>query len=378
MSAALPLDLKFQTVSTLEVHDYENAVLHAALAESLANGAAGYPVFRHQQVAARIDPRLLLERLALQGGWQVQRPDPVTLVARTAGALIMVFATGKPQHCTMSFRLWAQTPAIADTLQAKLLAETAPCRISESLFHLDWRFLTSHGLKRAITVERPQETLLDEAYPTLPEGVGCFIDRYLGALESVLLLQGPPGSGKTRLIREILRQMSARKIEDDEQAVALYSGDKGVWDTDEIFVEFITGDHDAFLIEDADQLLAPRADGNQTLHRFLNISDGIAQAQGRKIIFSTNLPNVRDIDAALVRPGRCFAHVFFHELEVDQARRLLERLCDNEPDRVAAGLRQLTHHGSKTHSVAQIYAAHRAAGRISGQVNVKALRAANE
>jgi ATP-dependent 26S proteasome regulatory subunit len=27
----------------------------------------------------------------------------------------------------------------------------------------------------------------------------------------------------------------------------------------------------------------------------------------RKIIFSTNLPNVGDLDDALVRPGRCFA-----------------------------------------------------------------------
>ena len=64
MNAVLPLDLKFQTVSTLSVHDYEHAVLHAALAQSLANGESGYPVFRHQQVAARIDPRVLLERLA--------------------------------------------------------------------------------------------------------------------------------------------------------------------------------------------------------------------------------------------------------------------------------------------------------------------------
>ena len=144
MNAVLPLDLKFQTVSTLSVHDYEHAVLHAALAQSLASGESGYPVFRHQQVAARIDPRVLLERLALRAGWHVQRPDPVTLVVRTAGAFFMVFASGKPQHCTMSFRLWAQTSTIAETLETELLAQVAHCRISETLFRLDWRFLTSH------------------------------------------------------------------------------------------------------------------------------------------------------------------------------------------------------------------------------------------
>jgi hypothetical protein len=377
MDRAKPLNLNLTSSSIVEVRSYERAVLHAELAQALAGDEPGYPVYRQQQVAARIDPKLLLERIALRRDWQVQRPDSATLLIRTASAFLMVYATGIPQHCTMSFRLWAKDATIATALESELLAETAHCRVAtRALFHLDWRFLSAHGLKEAMTVERPQDILLDEAYPALGEGVHAFIQRYLAAPASVLLLQGPPGGGKTRLIREILRQMSARK-DDDEYAMALYSGEKGVWDTDEIFVEFITGQHDAFLIEDADHLLAPRAGGNQTLHRFLNISDGIAQAQGRKIIFSTNLPNVRDIDPALVRPGRCFAHVYLQELEPDQARRLIERLCGGDSERRQVGLAQLERSGKKTHSVAEIYAAWRDAGGIK-PVAAPMLLAANE
>jgi ATP-dependent 26S proteasome regulatory subunit len=58
------------------------------------------------------------------------------------------------------------------------------------------------------------------------------------------------------------------------------------------------------VIEDADHLRMARANGNVDLHRFLAIADGVVRAQGRKIIFTTNLPNVGDIDEALVRPGR--------------------------------------------------------------------------
>ena len=53
------------------------------------------------------------------------------------------------------------------------------------------------------------------------------------------------------------------------------------------------------MIEDADHLLMARANGNVDLHRFLAIADGVVRAQGRKIIFTTNLPNVGDIDDAL-------------------------------------------------------------------------------
>jgi hypothetical protein len=106
----------------------------------------------------------------------------------------------------------------------------------------------------------------------------------------------------------------------------LYTADKRALEGDEIFVDFITGSHDAFVIEDADHLLMARANGNVDLHRFLAIADGVVRAQGRKIIFTTNLPNVGDIDEALVRPGRCFATVRTRALLRSEAESLLTRL----------------------------------------------------
>jgi MoxR-like ATPase len=84
----------------------------------------------------------------------------------------------------------------------------------------------------------------DEAYPTLAETVATFIARYLVSRETVLILQGPPGTGKTRLVRAILAAMSARKA---NSAQALYTADMRALETDEIFVDFITGNHDAKL-----------------------------------------------------------------------------------------------------------------------------------
>jgi ATP-dependent 26S proteasome regulatory subunit len=104
------------------------------------------------------------------------------------------------------------------------------------------------------------------------------------------------------------------------------------------------------VIEDADHLLMARANGNVDLHRFLAVADGVVRAQGRKIIFTTNLPNIGDIDEALVRPGRCFSTVRTRALERCEAASLLARIATaraerNEPTRaveLAADMRSMT------------------------------------
>ena len=197
----------------------------------------------------------------------------------------------------------------------RILAKAGSTRITEPMFSIDWNFLTSRGeLESACIEEMANDLLYDRAYPEIKGGVRNFIRSYLEARETVLVLQGPPGTGKTRLIRAILGEMSRRK---GEQAKALYTGDMKALASDELFVKFITGHEEAFIVEDADHLLKPRADGNEHLHRFLTIADGVVRSQRRKIIFSTNLPNVGDLDAALIRPGRCFAHIHVRTLTGD-------------------------------------------------------------
>jgi hypothetical protein len=136
----------------------------------------------------------------------------------------------------------------------------------------------------------------------------------------------------------------------------MYTADKRSLENDQIFVDFITGSHDAFVIEDADHMLLARSNGNHDLHRFLAIADGVVRAQGRKIIFTTNLPNINDVDEALLRPGRCFATVRTRPLERSEAASLLLRLVVDEGRRNAL-LADLFGRGSSSVSVADIYRA---------------------
>ena len=135
----------------------------------------------------------------------------------------------------------------------------------------------------------------------------------------------------------------------------MYTADQRALRSDELFVEFITGEHDALVIEDTDHLLKARTSGNEEMHRFLAIADGVARSQGRKIIFTTNLPNVNDIDDALVRPGRCFAVKHLRNLTLEEALRLAERICDADTARAQKAREGVIALAKKSYSVAEVY-----------------------
>src|SRR5690349_14221722 len=140
-----------------------------------------------------------------------------------------------------------------------------------------------------------------------------------------------------------------------ENAEVMYTSDKRALASDELFVNFITGSHDALVIEDIDHLLKARTSGNEEMHRFLGIADGIARAQGRKIIFTTNLPNIADIDPALTRPGRCHAVVTLRSLSLEEVQRLACRICGEDVARAERACARLAAESSRYFSVAQAY-----------------------
>ena len=83
----------------------------------------------------------------------------------------------------------------------------------------------------------------------------------------------------------------------------------------------------------------------------------VAFAQGRKILFTTNLPNVHDIDAALLRPGRCFATLQHRSLSREEGAKLIGRLCGGDAGQASDAFALSFPDGLKASSVAAIYRA---------------------
>ena len=340
---------------SLRARDVPEMVFKARIADALANGRAGYPIHRKVRLAARVELEALLDAVALDTAWSASRITSDYLVLDGEGFFVTGWGARKADYCSCHFNIFASDVATAEGLRERLMAKAASTRITEAMFTIDWHFLAGVDLESAQIEEIADMDLIDEAYPELKGGVRSFIARYLDAKETILVLQGPPGTGKTRLIRAILAEISRRKV-DGEEALVLYTGDMKALASDGIFVKFITGWHDAFVVEDADHMLKPRADGNDHLHRFLTIADGVVRAQGRKIIFSTNLPNVGDLDEALIRPGRCFARVNVRSLTGEEARRLAVRVAAGDPEKLRRAELAFAE-GKPSYSVASVYKA---------------------
>ena len=223
-----------------------------------------------------------------------------------------------------------------------------------------WFYHTDRGIASS-TMPLTGPSPHDAFYPWLPSSLEDFAEDFVASSANVLLLIGPPGTGKTSFIRGLCRYMGYetwvtydQNVQEDERFYVSFSsieadGANEVFDlvrarastyqdqpiagnTNISDIKRLSrGDGRVLVLEDADTMLGARRDGNLLMNRLLNLSDGLISLPARKIIFSTNLPGLQSVDEALLRPGRCYGAIKFRELTVAEALKAQEAAGKSVP-----------------------------------------------
>lgn len=314
------------------------------------------PFYKKKETLVRGDRDAVLSRISTLEGWQLYRMKANELLATCDNGCFRVRIDCRRNGvnaCTVE--LWSVTMEDGTDIFDRVCSRLGDQLDAPSTVNVNWCYLNDAKRVETLTVkEEVDEKVHPAAYPWLPESLDIFTNRYASAQEPILILYGPPGAGKTRLIRHILAALSHRR---GKPAEVLYATDSHIMQSDSFFIKFMTEASDAMVIEDADHLLEPRSDGNFHLHRFLSCSDGLLQPHGRKMIFSTNLPSRLSIDEALLRPGRCFSCVPARKLTTGEARNLVVEIVEGDDFLADMTNQHLGQNGVQSYSVAEIYAA---------------------
>lgn len=196
--------------------------------------------------------------------------------------------------------------------------------------YLTWYYTNQHGINAKSIELTGAAPMYDEYCPFVNGGVEHFLNRYMESSASILILLGPPGTGKTSFIRHFIYTRGIPTC---------VTFDEKVMNSDSYFLDYLTGtSNQLMVVEDADVLLASReSDANKIMSKLLNVSDGLVPLLKKKMIFSTNLDNMHKIDPAIMRPGRCFDTVHFRQLSYTEAvaacdRAGIERVLERDQE----------------------------------------------
>lgn len=161
------------------------------------------------------------------------------------------------------------------------------------------------------------DTHYNDDFMPVYEDIIKFLDKS-ERRSGLIVMNGSPGTGKSTFIRHLVSNHPNNYIIITPAIASHLAAPE--------FMSFLLNNKDAvFIMEDCEQVIMDRESNTfgSAVAALLNMSDGLMSDIFNGKFICTFNADIKDVDKAVLRKGRCFANYEFKALSVDKSNKLL-------------------------------------------------------